>query len=218
MTLRALVTAVQNIVAPPFCSGCRMLLDERSVLCDSCYAHMRPVATMMLDITKSRSMSVGALGAYEEPLVSLIRAKYACHDTAARELGQLMARALPCMKDDVDLLVPIPLHWTRYIWRGYNQADLIAKKLGKAWQLPVVPLVKRVRSTPLQPTRTARERHDNVRDVFVVDPALAHLCAGKRILLIDDLMTTGATLQAAGKALLKVKPASVAALVAARVV
>ena len=114
-------------------------------------------------------------------------------------------------------IVPIPLHWTRYIARGYNQAFEIASVLALKSKKPVISCLRRVRKTEYQAVLSAEHRKKNIQMAFSVMKNPEYI-EGKHILLVDDLMTTGATLQEATKILLKYKPKKISVVVAARVV
>ena len=121
--------------------------------------------------------------------------------------------------DEADILVPVPLHYRRLASRGFNQsawlADAIAAKTGTRTD---VGILKRVRATPTQGGLSARARHRNVEGAFRVRKSALDRVKGRRILLIDDVLTTGATLTACTKALYKAGAANVDVLVLARVV
>jgi ComF family protein len=128
--------------------------------------------------------------------------KYEDVRALAAPLGRLMSQrwaALQPEDHDIDVIVPVPLHPTRQRKRGYNQAALLARELGAEFRLPVVEnVLVRIKATAPQVDLGAKERQANVRDAFqVVNSNLA----GKQVLLVDDVCTTGATLEAAGSAL-----------------
>lgn len=120
---------------------------------------------------------------------------------------------------ETDLIVPVPLHYRRLVYRGYNQAGWLATSVGRQSGKPVNhTALARARATPSQAGLSARARHRNVAGAFQVRPSAVRKIAGKRVLLIDDVMTTGATLRAATKALDKAGAAKVSVLTLARVV
>lgn len=118
-----------------------------------------------------------------------------------------------------DVLVPVPLHWTRLLKRRYNQSALMAQGLSSACGKPVVlDALRRVRATPTQGHLNPHEREQNVRKAFVVPPKRSAQIAGKRTLLIDDVYTTGATVSECARALLAAGADNVDVLTLARVV
>ena len=145
--------------------------------------------------------------------------KHADRTHAAPAYGAWLARAGAALLADADLIVPVPLHWTRLAWRRYNQAALLAHAVAAASAIPCAPdLVLRNRRTKSQGVLGAAARRRNISRAFRVHPARAHLAAGKRIVLIDDVFTTGATTEECAAALRDAGAARVDVLTLARVV
>ena len=117
------------------------------------------------------------------------------------------------MLDGIRCVVPVPLHPSRRRERGFNQASDLAKQLG----VPVIAALRRTRATPTQTGLPAARRHRNVRDAFALTRAGRRL-AGARVLVVDDVSTTGATLEACARVLKEAGVVEVRALTAARVV
>ena len=116
-----------------------------------------------------------------------------------------------------DVIVPVPLHWKRFASRKYNQAALLAYALAKHCGLPVMPnALKRIKPTQPQTGLSRTEREKNVRGAFEVNTKYIGTIAGKSLLLIDDVMTTSATLQQCTKSLLKSGASTVNVLTLAR--
>lgn len=206
------------LISPPYCMQCCTFLSERIPLCPSCADQLKPMLACTLEITATRSMPVYALAPYEGAIRSLIIAKHYGARYAGASLGTLMAKHLVCPWHEYDLLVPVPLHWTRYTKRGFNQAKVIAQKLSETTHVPVHCGLHRARRTAYQTSASRTGRFENVSGAFTIDEKTALFYRDKRILLVDDLMTTGATLRAAAKALNVCKPAQLGAIVAARVI
>ena len=130
-----------------------------------------------------------------------------------------MATAGKQILDGADLLVPVPLHYTRLAQRGYNQAGWLAQSLARRANIPVsVDALKRTKATPSQGGLSASARRRNVAGAFDLRPGRVGRVAGKRIVLVDDVLTTGATLSGCTRALKKGGAARVDVLVLARVV
>ncbi len=133
-------------------------------------------------------------------------------------LAPHMARAGAALLRDADVLVPVPLHRRRLFERRYNQAALLAKAVGRLAGPPCLPdLLIRQRATQSLGEMTAAERAAEVADAFAVRPRLAADLAGRRVLLVDDVLTSGATANACAAALFAAGAAAVDVLVAARV-
>lgn len=123
------------------------------------------------------------------------------------------------MLENADLLVPVPLHRWRLLKRRYNQAAILALSLGRTVNKDCLPdALMRIRSTPVQGHLNRSERRKNVRKAFAINPRHADKIKGKRIILIDDVMTTGATVGECAKTLKKAGAERVDILALARVV
>jgi ComF family protein len=136
----------------------------------------------------------------------------------ARALAPMMARAGAVLLAEADLLVPVPLHRRRLRARRYNQSALLAQQLHRLTELPVcVDALIRLRATPPLGTLSAEQRARAVDGVFALRPGRDSLIRGRRILLIDDVLTSGATAGACARVLLAAGAARVDVLTAARV-
>jgi ComF family protein len=162
-----------------------------------------------------------SFGAYEGPLRSLIHLlKYQGMKPLARPLAELMDRALPADngKDGgggFDAIVPVPLNWRKQWSRGFNQAELLARHVSKRRGIPLMNALRRKRVTSTQAALATAGRKRNVAGAFAAR-ANADL-AGKRVLLIDDVMTTGATAGACASVLKRAGAKSISLLTVARV-
>jgi ComF family protein len=164
-----------------------------------------------------------AVAPYRDGMREAIHAmKYGGRPVVAAPLGRLLAEAapgaLPAPPGEwAEGLVPVPLHPVRLAERGFNQAELLSAPCGARWHLPVLGRVLvRTRPTPPQTDLDAAARRANVRDAFAV-PRPAEV-AGRRLLLVDDVFTTGATAGAAARALRAAGAAAVGVIALARVV
>lgn len=155
-------------------------------------------------------------GSYEEVLRELIHVfKYGKTPTLSAPLTDFLAAALP-RDERFDAIVPVPLHWWRRWRRGFNQSELLARGLAKRTGLPVIDALRRVRATAVQASLSNRGRRRNVTGAFAARRAAARL-TGKRVLLIDDVMTTGSTAAACAQVLKRAGVERVALLTVARV-
>jgi ComF family protein len=216
--LHRVVDIIRDILSPPSCAYCMCILTERVPLCDTCCGLIRPVVSVEVEVSATYSIMVGSVGAYEGPLQKFIRAKRYRKRVMAHQAGIIFAEHVRKMISHHEMLVPIPLHWSRYAWRGYNQADIMAREIGVVTGAQYCPALRRVRSTEFQALKNKTERWRNVAWSLEPQGRYADLVAGKHVVIIDDLMTTGSTLKTAVRALKRMRPASIRAFVLARVV
>ena len=156
-----------------------------------------------------------SFGSYEDELRQLIHLfKYARIQTLARPLGRMLVSAVP-PGEEFDLIVPVPLHWYKRWRRGFNQSLLLAKEVGRSTGTEVRCLVRRVHSTKVQAGLTGNKRRENMRGAFRVKSRRS--VANKSVLLIDDVMTTGATAGSCAQALKRAGARRVTLLTVARV-
>lgn len=198
-------------LGPPWCDVCGLpfeVPEPEGTICGGCARSMpaydRARAALAYD-DGSRDMVLGF--------------KHADRLNAAPVFARWMAAAADDLLDTADILVPVPLHRWRLAGRRYNQAALLAQRLARSagGDLAVDALIRR-RATPSQGHLAPKDRARNVRGAFVVPPARRHRVAGRRVLLIDDVMTTGATVAACTAALQAGGAAAVNVLTLARVV
>ena len=203
---------------PPECLLCGSALPRgRDCLCPLCAAGMQRTGYHR-DPDNALAMRLAgripfdrATGHFlyspEAPVAMLIHdMKYRGMHRVARELGRLTGEELAAAGwlAGIDVLVPVPLHWIKHMRRGYNQAEELARGIGEGSGLPVERALRAIRGHKSQ-TRVSREqRAVNVRGIF--RPRHPDRVAGRHILLIDDVCTTGATLVAAAEALLAAVP------------
>jgi ComF family protein len=159
-----------------------------------------------------------AAGEYEGALREILHAlKYDGRQGLARRLGALLRTSGADLLRDADCVVPVPLHAWRRLRRGFNQADTLARQLGP----PVVHALWRMRPTPPQTGLNAAARRRNVRGAFIISPLLwrrprVRWLADRTVVLVDDVRTTGATLNACAAVLLEAGAREVRALTVAR--
>ena len=207
---------------PSLCRQCSVVVVPKDVFCDACTATIKPVVTAFLPLTKTTTLKVFAVSNYVAPMRLLVTRKFAGDVLAARQLADMINTFIPLKNHSIDVLVPVPLHWTRYAARGYNQAYVIARRLGKHLNVPVVRAVRRAHKTAFQWQQTAEVRRQNVKTAFGIawwyKRNKLDFLTGKHVMIVDDLCTTGATLMAVAKVIAQAKPASVTAIVACRAV
>ncbi len=218
INLNTAYKSLLTICMPPYCMYCNTFLSHESIFCVNCSASIDPIVSKHIEVTKKWSMPVYAVSHYHNPLKRLILAKGYSQRLASVYMAQLIWERTILSSLDFDYLVPIPLHWTRFAWRGYNQAAVMATELARLSGKPMIMVLSKTRRTPFQSNYAFGKRQENVKGAFslkVIDKAGFK---GKRLIVVDDLMTTGATLRSAAKALLPLAPAAISAVVTCRVV
>jgi ComF family protein len=218
---KKIVPLILRLVYPPYCVSCKDLINESNGFCSRCIALIKPITSTTLLITPRVDMKVFAAGTYEEPLRSMILKKRTFHLHITDYLAQLIIEKTPIKNMDVDFLIPIPLHWSRYAYRGYNQAAEIAQQLAKRSIGTYADILTRTFYSPFQSSLNRSKRWENVAGNFklhkkVLAPTSTNAYFNKNLLLVDDLCTTGSTLKAAARVLMALKPASITAVVVAR--
>jgi ComF family protein len=237
--LTRIADALLSIVLAPSCASCGELLEHPTggPVCARCWHAVRPLTPPLCDICGDplpawRIISIPlalcprcrrgprlvsrarAVGEYDGALKAIIHAlKYEGRRSLAGPLGGLMRQRGADLIVGAACAVPVPLHPLRRGTRGFNQASDLARGLG----LPVRHPLRRVRSTPTQTELPAAQRRRNMRGAFAPRRSAAAL-AGATVVLVDDVCTTGATLEACARALKEAGVGEVRALTAARVV
>jgi ComF family protein len=207
----ACIASVEPLSAEYFCSACRTPFQNRFPLDEDGLCPLCRLGVRGFD-------SAHCFGSYEGVLRELIHIyKYGKVRTMVRPLGNLLARAL-ARNEHYDLVTPVPLHWHRRWQRGFNQAELLARDIARRAGIGFTPTLRRVRSTSAQAGLSNTARRRNVAAAFACRRSLrAAALRGKRVLLIDDVMTTGSTAAACARVLKQAGAARVALLTVARV-
>lgn len=184
-----------DLIFPPACVTCGSV---GAYICPKCFTTLT-FYQGPLEIALPHS-SVDALYSctkYEGTSRNLIHTfKYRSCFALSTFISSIMRRAIP--EPQVDFLVPVPLHKTRQRERGFNQSELIAKKLGERWEIPMCKALKKVRKTSSQAELDKFARIENLSDAFVIEQDFPK---NSSVALIDDVTTTGATLSECAKIL-----------------
>lgn len=191
------------------------MIDERDTLCHSCHDRIQLVVPSSLQITSTKQLRVFAVSLYQDPLKRLVLAKSYGHLISSVYLARLMWDMTPLASIDIDYIVPIPLHWRRYAQRGYNQSTEMAKELSRLSGKPVLEALRRVRHTQFQYLMSQEGRAMNLKDAFELVQDLPDL-RGKRLLIVDDVLTSGSTVRAAARQLYQLNPGELILTVACR--
>lgn len=147
------------------------------------------------------------------------RFKYLGEYERGRDLAKRLSDRLPSLvsrPDRVDAVVAVPLHPRRLRQRGFNQADILADALARKLEVPSIPAVRRVRNTPSQTARDEAARAENVSDAFAPATDYQDFVIGKRLVIVDDVTTTGATVAAVAASLEQAGAATIRAIALAR--
>jgi ComF family protein len=226
-----------DAVFPPQCPSCAAMVEAHGRLCAACWSQVRfigdprcaccgvPLAfdagpeALCLQCLSDRpafdtARSVMLYDDFSKALV--LKFKHGDRLDPAPEFARWMRRAGGETLDAADLVAPVPLHWSRLIARRYNQSAILARHLAEGAAF-VPDLLVRVRRTPSQGALGRKERARNVRGAFAVGPRHAAALAGKRVVLVDDVLTTGATVDACARILRKAGALRVDVLTLARV-
>jgi ComF family protein len=238
-TIRGILHFGIDLALPPLCPACRDPVKDRG-LCAACWSKLtfisRPFCER-LGIPFAYDPGPGMLSmeaiadppayqraraavAYDDVARALVHAfKYGDRIDLAPTLGQWTANAGRELLSDADGLVPVPLHWRRLWARRFNQSGALAEAISRRSGTPVLHgALKRIKATAHQVGLSRAERSSNVQGAFRVSPEGKAQIAGRRLVLVDDVLTSGATVDACTRALLRAGAANVDVLVFARVV
>ncbi|MDE2579658.1 MAG: ComF family protein [Hyphomicrobiales bacterium] len=238
---RRLGGAALDLVYPPVCCACRRATAAQDALCAQCWSAMRFIerpycerlgAPFPADLGQSGLLSPEAVA--DPPAFGRARAvalfadgparllvhrlKYYDRMEVARPMARWMARAGAELIAEADALTPMPMHRLRLAQRGYNQAATLASALSRETGAPVLHALERVRNTTPQVGLSRAQRARNLQGAFRTPEAARLGVLDRRLLLVDDVMTSGASANAAARALLRAGAKSVDVLCFARVV
>ncbi len=242
MSLRELLNDVGDIIFPPQCVACTEIIKQSSegLFCPSCLSKISFITGSLCPIcglpfldspadnhicgdclqNQPYYAKARAVANFESIIMDAIhKFKYGRNISAGSALGSFMAGfSFPDFDfSEYSLLIPVPLHIKRLRERGFNQSLLLAKEMEKKYKLPVnFSLLKRCNFTLTQTGLNKAEREKNIKGAFVVKDKKK--IAGKNIILIDDVYTTGATINECAKVLLKAGAQKVAAITLSRVI
>lgn len=189
--LREFVTGAVDLLFPPRCLVCDALAPP---LCQECIATLTPLTPAQLPNLAS-VQAAHCAGLYAGSLrEAVLRLKFRRKSALAAPLGDLLAETLRAELGawTPDLLVPVPIHWRRRWSRGFNQSDLLARRVQRRLGIPTTEVLARTRYTPPQVGLTRGLRAANLQGAFTVTQP--NRVAGRRVVLVDDVWTTGATL------------------------
>ena len=238
--MRGLLSGAIDLLLPPRCAGCGVIVEAQGSFCVTCWARLPFITAPMCaccGLPFATAQGPGALCgaclgappqfearaalAYDGPAREVVlRLKHGDRPHLAADMaGHLRRAAAEWLDDDKALLVPVPLHRWRLWRRGYNQAAELAKAVARASDRPLlVDALLRVRATQSSQGMSPSERRRNLVGAFRVRAGARAIVDGRCIILVDDVLTTGATADACARVLRRAGAASVRLLTLARVV
>lgn len=244
--LRGFGAAALDSLLPPHCAACAAPVASQGLLCALCVAELSPIAAPMCETCGIPFLHPGEAAGQDTggsplcaaclarpPPFATARAAFLYNEGAKRlvlpfkhgdrpELAEVLAARMAVAGRQLlaaaDLLLPVPLHRSRLRARRYNQAALLAAKLSRHAGVPMAPgLLRRTRATPSLGDRGAAARAEILEDAFCLMPGGARLVTGKRLLLVDDVLTSGATAGACARVLLEAGAREVNVIASTRV-
>lgn len=211
---------ILDLIFPVKCLGCGQSDD---FLCPNC---LKKIQLNRQIIYPKNSPLFGLIiaGSYKEPLLkeAIHKYKYDLVKDLTRPLADLMMKKLndcPWFKENNVLLIPVPLHKKRLRWRGFNQTELLAERINQQLNIPLADnILERIKHAPPQvKIKDPQIRKRNIKEAFRIRPAPSKISlSNKTIILIDDVLTTGATLEECARALKKAGAQKIWGLVLAR--
>ncbi|MGH6816463.1 MAG: ComF family protein [Hyphomicrobiaceae bacterium] len=231
--------SLADVILPPLCLACRRALGTHDTLCGPCWHQINFIRKPLCDklgvplpfdpggpIVSAEALAhppvydrARAVARFDGVMRRMIHElKYADRHDARRLFGRWLSEAGAELLADADAIVPVPLHRWRLLWRRFNQAALLAAEVSHLAGVPHDPLLlRRTRATPQQVGLPRSERVRNMTGVFAVADGYETRVTGRRIVLLDDVVTTGATIDAAAGVLKRAGAARVDVLALALV-
>jgi len=238
--VRPTLGRLADLLLPPVCIACRARIGSHGLLCGTCFAKIdfiAPPICARLGVPLPYDAGEGALSAaaiatppvydraraaarYSQTMRELIQSfKYRDRQEGLALFARWLRQAGAELLEDADLIVPVPLYPARLWWRRFNQSAMLAQALGRLTGVEVdCFLLRRVKRTESQVGLSADQRRRNVAGAFKVEKARTGRIRGKKVVVIDDVITTGATAEACARALKRARAARVDVLALARAV
>ncbi len=202
-----------DLLAPPSCAFCGSCTEaEEKSICRGCYEDLPWSKPAVSPAPSVLECSIAMLQ-YSFPVDVAIKAlKFNRKLYYAPAFAEVLCSAEHLLANDIDVVLPVPLHWRRKARRGFNQATEIARPLAALLGVPLLRGVRRHKSTPFQSGLDAKQRAKNLRNAFAVSAPILHA----HVLVVDDVVTTGATVRALAEELLASGTKRVSSITVAR--
>lgn len=223
-----------HVIYPNICCSCGLFLDRDKVFCGDCFKKIGPIAMKSVYLNKEYSIKTYSVSLYDGVMRKMILQKKArgirafssrlasvqLADTICRKLKIFDEGGINSNLSNDCVIIPVPLHWSRHMQRGFNQSSVIGQFLSKETKIPMIDILKRNRKTEFQSNLSKVLRQKNVENAFVIRKKFRNriheLIKNKHLFIVDDLATTGATLKSVANALLEGEPREISAVVACR--
>lgn len=216
IAINSFLKSILDLTFPNSCQNCEALIERDELLCQECLSYFKPLASCVIG-NGNAELTVFSRFLYSDKIKFLIQSKYSQSIGTLVKASKLLSlcQGFEQAINSLDgwVIVPVPLHWTRQLNRGFNQAQILAKGLSKSINAPIVNALYRKKQTKFQAsTQTKTERSENVSNAFDLNTLsllgrtkkkLLEKIDSKGIILVDDLLTTGATLLECAKILKK---------------
>jgi ComF family protein len=209
-----------NLFFPKECFVCQTAMLDDFLLCYLCLTKQKVQPVMRMNLGNSLSIKIYSLFRYNQPFSKIVHSKF----LSDQSLLKLSANIVPIIFADFiknglfknSILIPIPIHWSRRLNRGFNQTEVFANQLSKLFFIQCSTILIRNKRTSFQSSLIPALRRKNLQNAFWINPSRAHEIENKKIILIDDLLTTGATLASAAKYLNQFNPSEIISIVICR--
>ncbi len=238
--LKTLATKCLDIILPPKCISCGTFVDDANTICPSCWGDLNFISEPSCKICgypfqfKAEGIELCAGCLNERPLFEKAKSvwvydqhskhmvtsfKYSDKTHTADIFGALMSNTGASFIESSDFVVPVPLHPLKLFQRRYNQAALLAQSIARKNNIPIIPdLLIRTKNSPPQASLNRKQRLENIKSAFDINPKFKAALKDKTITLVDDVMTTGATINECAKILLNGGAYAVYVITLARIV
>jgi len=209
---------ILDLLFPSFCAGCK---KEGSFLCKDCKEKIEILNTPSHIGMDSHIKKLYCATTYKNDILEklIYDFKFQFISQIKNELSELLLdhlKEVGFKKDDDHILIPVPLHKKRLMWRGFNQSEVLAEVIGKELGIPVInnALIRKINTEPQSKIEKRKIRIKNIKNVFKLKDS--KLIENKKIILVDDITTTGSTLKECAKELKKGNPSEITAFIVAK--